>query len=73
MTSLAFQVGLNDLFNSTGFYFENKVIEVSHKGKNSFLIFGHFFFKMYILEVVGFFSCLVVIESTQFFSGSTYL
>ena len=45
MTSLAFQVGLNDLFNSTGFYFENKVIEASHKGKNSFLIFGHFFSK----------------------------
>ena len=29
--------------------------------------------KMYIFEVVTFFSCLMVIQSTQFFSGSSYL
>ena len=29
--------------------------------------------KMYIFEVVTFLSCLVVIQSTQFFSGNTYL
>ena len=28
---------------------------------------------MYIFEIVAFFSGLVVIQSTQFFSGSTYL
>ena len=26
---------INDLFSSTGFCFKNKVIEGSHKGKNS--------------------------------------
>ena len=50
----------------TTFLAKSKVTEGSHKEKNHFL-------KMYIFEVVTFFSCLVVIQSTQFFSGSTYL
>ena len=29
--------------------------------------------KMYIFEVVTFSSCLVVVQSSQLFSGSTYL
>ena len=31
----SFQNGLNNLFSSTGFYFESKVIEGSHEGKNN--------------------------------------
>ena len=45
----SFQNGVNDLINSTGFYFKMKVMEGSHKGKNNvFLICGHLFSKMYI-------------------------
>ena len=69
----SFQNGLNGLFSSTGFYLKSKVIEGSHKGKNMFFNFWALLLKMYIFEVVTFFSCLVVIQSTQFFSGSTYL
>ena len=65
----SFQNGLNDLYSSTGFYLKSKVIEVSHKEKN----LGALLLKMYIFEVATFFSCLVVIQSTQFFSGNTYL
>ena len=36
-----------------------------------FFNFWVLLFKMYILEVVTFLSCLVFIQSTQFFSGST--
>ena len=69
----SFQTGLNELFSSTGFYFESKVIEGSHekKKKNMFLNFWDFFLKIFIFEVVTFFSRLVI-QSTQFFSGSTY-
>ena len=67
----SFQTGLNDLFSSTGFYFKSKVIEGSHKKKNMFLNFWALFLKIYIFEVVTFFSHLVI-QSTQFFSGSTY-
>ena len=45
----------------------------SHKGKNMFFNFWVLLPKMYIFEVVTFFFCLVVVQSTQFFSGSTYL
>ena len=69
----SFQTGLNVLLSSTGFYFKSKVIEGSHKEKNIFFNFWIPLFKMYIFEAVTFFSCLVVIQSTQFFSGSTYL
>ena len=69
----SFQTGLKDPFSSTGFYFKSKVIEVSHKGKNTFFNFWALLLKMYISEVATFFSCLVVIQSTQFFSGSTNL
>ena len=71
---MAFQVYKMDFFYSAGFYFKSKVIEGSHKGKNMFfLIFGRFFSKCTIFVFVAFFSHLVVIQSTQFFSGSTYL
>ena len=69
----SFQTGLKDPFSSTGFYFKSKVIEVSHKGKNMLFNFWALLLKMYISEVATFFSCLVVIQSTQFFSGSTHL
>ena len=60
----SFQNGLNDLINSTGFYFKIKVMEGSHKEKNNvFLIFGPFFSKCIFL----------VIQWTPFFSGSTYV
>ena len=68
----SFQNGLDDLFSSTGFYLKSKVIEGSHKGKNMFFNFWALLLKMYIFEVVTFFSCLVVIQSTQFFSVSTF-
>ena len=55
------------IFSSTGFYFNRNVIKGSHKEKNMFLIFGHIF------EVLIFFSRLVVIQSTQFFSSNKYL
>ena len=62
------------LFFSTGFSFKSKVMEASHKGKNMFvLISGDFFSKCTIFVFVTFFSRLVVIQSPQFFSGSTYL
>ena len=49
-------------------------MEASHKGKNMFvLISGDFFSKCTIFVFVTFFSRLVVIQSPQFFSGSTYL
>ena len=61
----SFQNELNGLFSSTGFYLKSKVIEGSHKGKNMFFNFWALL-KMYIFEVVTFFSCLVFIQSTQF-------
>ena len=64
----SFQNGLKDLFSSTGLYLKSKVV-----GENMFFNFWTPLLKMYIFEVVTFFSCLVVIQSTQFFSGSTYL
>ena len=62
----------NDLFSSTGFYLKSKVIEDGHKGKNMFFNFWELLFKMNNFEVVTFFFCLVFIQSTQFFSGSTF-
>ena len=56
----SFQNGLNDPFSLNGSYLKNKVIEGSHKGEK------------YFFEVVTFFSCLAVIQSTQFLSGNTY-
>ena len=41
-------------------------------GENMLFNFRALFLKMYIFEVVTLFSYLVVIQSTQFFSGSTY-
>ena len=69
----SFQNGINDLFSSTGFYLKSKVIEGSQKGRNTFFNFWAFLLKMYIFEIVTFFSCPDFIQSTQFFSGSTYL
>ena len=66
---LSLQNGLNDLFSSTDFYFKSKFIEGSHKGKNNFG--SHF--QNVCFWGCGIFSCPVVIQSTQFFSGSTYL
>ena len=68
----SFRNGLNELFSSTGFYLKSKVIEVSQKRENIFFYFWVLCLKMYIFDVVTFFSCLVFIQSTQFFSGSTY-
>ena len=48
-------------------------MEGSHKGKNMFFDFWALFLKMYIFEIVTFFSLPVVIQLTQFFNGSTYL
>ena len=69
----SFQNGLNELFSSTSFYLKSKVIEGSHKGKNMFFNFWALLLKLYIFDVVTFFSCLVVIQSTRFCSGSTYI
>ena len=68
----SFQNGLNILFSSTGFYFKSKVLEGSHKGKKLFFNFWALLVKMYIFAVLVFFSCLVVIQWRQFFSGSTH-
>ena len=40
--------------------------------RKMFFDFWALLLKMYIFEVATFFSCLVFIQSTQFFSGSTY-
>ena len=70
----SFQNELNDFLNSTDFYFKGKVAEGSQKGKNNMpFSFWALFFKMYIFEIVTFFFRLIVIQSTQFFSGSTHL
>ena len=69
----SFQNGLNDLFSSNGFYVKIKVSERTHQGKNRFFNFWALLLKMYIFEVVTIFPCLVVIQSTQCFSASTYL
>ena len=66
-----FETRLNDLFSSTGFYFKGKVIEGSNKKKNKFLNLWALFLKIFIFENVTFFSRLVI-QLTQFFSGSTY-
>ena len=58
----SFQTGLNVLFSSTGFYVKSKVIEGSHKGKNMFFNFQALLPKMYIFEVVIFFSRIVVAQ-----------
>ena len=59
------------------FYSKIKVIEGSRKvqfAKNVvFINFQVLFLKMYISYVVAYFSRLVLIQSTQFFSGTTYL
>ena len=58
ITSLTLQVsknGLKDFFSSTGFYLKSKVIEGSHKGKNTFFNFWALLLKMYIFETVIFF------------------
>ena len=57
----SFQNRLNDLFSSTGFYLESKVIEGSRKGKNTFFNFWALLLKIYIFQAAKFFSCLVVI------------
>ena len=47
-------------------------VHIVIRGK-MFFNFWALLLKMYIVEVVTFFPCQVVIQSTQFFSGSTYL
>ena len=69
----SFQNWLNGLFSSAAFYLKRKVAEGSQNGKNMLFIFWALLLKMCIFEVVTFFSCLVFIQSTQFFSGITYL
>ena len=68
----SFQNWLNNLFSSTGFYFNSKFIEVSRQGKNNRLFnLWTLFFKMYIFEVVVFFSCPVVTQLMEF--SNTFL
>ena len=69
----SFENGLNDLFSSNGFYVKIKVSERTNQGKNKFFNFWALLLKMYIFEMVTIFPCLVVIQSPQCFSGSTYL
>ena len=59
----SFQNGLNDLFSSTGFYFESKVIEGSHKEKNMFFNFWALL-KMGIFEFDNF-SHLVAVRISK--------
>ena len=54
----SFQTGLNELFSSTGFYFESKVIEGSHEKKK----------KKYVFKFLGFFS-----QNFYFWSGDIFL
>ena len=68
-----FQKSLNDPFSAGGFYFKGKVIEGSHKEKNTCFKSWELLLKMCIFEIATFFSCLVVIQSSQFFSDGTYL
>ena len=44
----SFQIGINNLFSSTGFYLKSNVVEGNHKGKNMFLISGHFFSQTFL-------------------------
>ena len=64
------------LTQMVSFYFKIKIAEGSHKVKFVknvvFINFQVLFLKMCIF-VVTFFSRLVLIQSTRFFSGSTYL
>ena len=46
---------LAQLFSSTSFYFKNKLVKDSHKGKKCFLIFGYFFSKCTFLRFWHFF------------------
>ena len=72
--TLVFENGINRPFSSTIYYFKSKIVEGSHKmRKQCFLNFCALLLKMYILEVVSFVSGLLLIQSTQSFSGSTYL
>ena len=48
-------------------------IEGSHKEGNMFFNFWALLLKMYLFEVATFLSCLVLIQSAQFFSGNTCL
>ena len=57
----SFQIGLTNLFSSTGCYFKSKVMEGSHKEKNMIFNFWALLVKIYIFEVL------------TFFGGSTYL
>ena len=72
--TLVFENGINRPFSSTVYYFKSKIVEGSHKmRKQCFLNFCALLLKMYILEVVSFVFGLLLIQSTQSFSGSTYL
>ena len=70
----SFLTGMDVLFNSTGFYFKSKVLGC-HNGKTIYIFFNFWALlpKMYIFEIMTFFTCQVVFQSTQIFSGSTYL
>ena len=54
------QNGVNPLFSSTGFYYQTKIMEVNHEIEK-FVFFQALFLKMYIFEVVTFFSRRVLI------------
>ena len=68
---LSFQNVINDFFSSTAFI--KKVKEGSHKGRKIICFFLGLFFETNVFEVVIFLTHVVVIQSTQFFSCSTYL
>ena len=77
MAFLVSELDLTILLTQTvSFYFKIKIAEGSHEVKFVknvvFINFQVLFLKMYIF-VVTFFSRLMLIQSTQFLSGSTYL
>ena len=47
----SFQIGLRDLFSSTGFYLKSKVAKGIHKRKNMYFNFGHFYSKRTFLRL----------------------
>ena len=58
----SFQIGFNDLFNSTGFYFRSKVIECSHKKASMFF----FNFLGTSSQNVHFWGCDIFLSSSNY-------
>ena len=67
------EIGLTTFLTQLVSILTAKLQKVVIRGKIMFLNFRTFFLKTYIVMVVTFFFGLVVIQSTKFFSGTTYL